>query len=378
MILRMLVSVALAGGLLWSASPDLMDGNFQIERPSQQISSNVQAQRLAPRESAPIQDAAPFWKVLENLNPEDRANALISLELPARVSDEVQTLAHEVESLWNAGHYEAALQRARDLARHLDPTHIAVGIQWREPRRISYRWGNDVVIAEKNNVQSVRLAHHEGTGHLFALVTYQDTTSTEDYLWALNISTDGGATWAETYIWSYMRQGAPTGLATMGDYVYIAYGRPASGPTAARLRRADAATGSIDAAFSWHEVFDFGVDINEIELLNNASYDNRLYYTALLDNNEIVFFWIEEDGVSYHQIPTGVTNASRGFPVPGTMDIPRNWNRGSSSRTSTRTIVYMSCSSKTMALLKIWGTSISRGNPTFTISTPTLQPTGTP
>ncbi len=320
MIPRVLVSVVLAGGLLWSGSPDLVDGGSQIGYQSHRIPSSVQAHRRATRASAPIRNTVPFWKILENLSPADRANALISLELPARVSDEVQTLAHEVESLWNTGRYDAALQRARELARYLDPTHIAVGIQWREPRRTSYRWGNDVVITQKDSVYSVRLALHEGTGHLFALVTYKDTV-TERFIWTLNMSTDGGATWAETYLWSYTSQKIPIGLATMGDYVYIAYGGNTSDPTTARLRRASAATGAIDAGFSWHEVFNFGVAINEIELWDNTTYlNNRLYYAGLLNNNELVFFWIEEDGLSYHQVSTGVTNASRG--LSGT------WNDG--------------------------------------------------
>ena len=320
MIPRMLMLVVLAGGLLWSAPPDLVDGGSQIAQPSYRVPSQVRANRPALRTSAPVLNAIPFWNILENLGPTDRANARISLELPLQASEEAQNLAQAVESLWNAGHFEAALQRARDLARYLDPTRIAVGIQWREPRRTSYRWGNDVVITQKDSVYSVRLVRHEGTGHLFTLVTYKDT-ATNRYFWSLHMSTDGGDSWVETFAWSYTNQKLPTGLATMGEDVYIAYGGNESDPTTARLRRADAATGTIDAAYNWHEVFNFGVAINEIELWDNSTYNNnRLYYAAILDDQELVFFWIGEDGLSYHQIPTGVTSASRG--LSGT------WNDG--------------------------------------------------
>ncbi len=298
-----IVGWLLLGGLI-TASPQ-MEG--QIRGPMG--APNPTLSRTQFQKTLPTSTPAPFWKALEALNPEEQRNARIQLEGPKALSPQAQGLMHQVETLWNQGQYSRALKAARELARFVDPTRIAVGIAWREPRAVSLRWGTDVLVSDHDHVHDVNLLWYNNLGHLFAVIAYLDT-SNNFYRWTLNLSVDGGETWQETYDWFQTPNPMAVDIATMQDTVYVAYN--AEGDlTSARIRRFDPETGGV--LESWTEAFDDNVPIAELVLFDNSGYlNNRLYYTAILEDGTLKFLWTS-NGQIFHEISTGVTDASRGL-----------------------------------------------------------------
>jgi hypothetical protein len=267
---------------------------------------------------API-TSTPLWMYLDNLSLSDKENAIIQLEVPHDLPATLTKLVKEMEELWNVGNFNQAIEHLLSLEESDQIRNIAVGISWKTPHMISgTKWGTDVQIESRLSVNKPCLDFHYDTGNLFAVLKRNDATA-----WTVNLSTDGGQTWQETYAW-YAGAGQSAidvDAVVVAGYVYVAY-VATDFPTEARMRRQFANNGSSDATYGYHVGFDKNVNIREVALASNAdSFDNRIYYWAILADNSLVDNWdVATDGTTWTEVATGIGNAGCCLDV--------NWNAG--------------------------------------------------
>lgn len=77
---------------------------------------------------------ASAWSPLEELTPEERANAELHLCLGPSAGRSERRAAQEVEALWNSGHCDEALGRLRDDPEGVGKVCLMAGVNWRTPR----------------------------------------------------------------------------------------------------------------------------------------------------------------------------------------------------------------------------------------------------
>ncbi len=259
--------------------------------------------------------ATPLWTRLENLSLADKQNALIKLELmSSNGSTSIQELG-SVESLWNSGSFNEAVQDVKDLEN--SGVSLAAGITWKIPKQASgLGWYDpDLRVTMRDSVQETHLDFDAQTKHVFAVVKRSQVDS---YLWTVNIAPDG-QNWQETYVW-YASSGIVVDLSAtvVDDYLYVGYvyDDGTNAPSDARIRRFSVSTGGSDIVYGWKTVFDKGSAIKEIALCSNADdYDNRVYYFAILSNYNLAFFWANQDGSTWNEHDTGVEDALSGLDV---------------------------------------------------------------
>jgi hypothetical protein len=258
----------------------------------------------------------PVWKDLETMSISDRANSQIEIELGSGAGRDAKYIALSIENLWNSGQYSAALALFDDLSKLIDPSQIAIGNSWRVPvpTQETALWGTDVRIGNRESLTLVAFDVHRASGNLFAVLGGPDGDRSK---WYVNISTNGGNTWSETYEWfSAAGEGLNSmSAAVVGDYCYVGY--TALNPQVeGRIRRFSAATGAMDVAFGWETIFSV-IDpeyVKEINISTNQEvYNNRIYCMAITSTGDLRYFWdTASDGASWSEISTGITNADRG------------------------------------------------------------------
>lgn len=259
--------------------------------------------------------ARPIWARLERLTPVERKNALIELELPTGVSGEALARAESVAEAWNRGYYEHAIELFKGLGELIDIYAVAVGVSWREPVSSSGNslWGTDVRIEPREDIRVQELDFDGPTGHLFAALSLQDGT---DWLCTVNISTDGGQTWQETYTLLASYQINDVSAAVSGNHFWVcySYNDAAGNHESARLRRHFTSDGTSDAGYGWQEIFDKDSEILDLDLSANAEDTNdRVYYSGILADGTLALFWDDTTGMSFTEVTTGVTDADRGL-----------------------------------------------------------------
>lgn len=270
--------------------------------------------------------AEPVWTGLEKLTSAERKNAVIELELPTGAPREALAQAERVAEAWNRGDYEHAIQLFKDLGDLTDVYSVAVGVSWREP--ISYSgnilWGADVRIGDREDIRVQELDFDGPTGHLFAALSLQEGSG---WRWTVNMSGDDGQTWQETYTWSASYPINDVSATVAGNYFWVCYSHNDAGGNheSGRLRRHFTSDGTSDAGYGWHEIFDKGSVIEDLDLSANAeASNNRVYYSGILADGTLALFWDDTNGLSFTEVNTGITNAERG--------LDSHWNDNFSGR----------------------------------------------
>lgn len=239
-----------------------------------------------------------LWERLARLDEAQRANAEIALELNGAAEAAERDAAAAVAELWNRGAYEAALSELRVLEQAGAP--LAAGIAWTEPVAAgSLLMADNRIGGTRDEAQAMNLDFHTVNGNVFAVVRWGSTTGTS--VWTVNVSDDGGITWAETYSYNSSVGVIDVDCAVVDDYVYVAY-VVGNATGEARLRRCLAGTGAIDSAYGFHVVFDAGAEaVEEVALASNANdYDNRIYYAIIQSNDELRFAYdVGSDGTTF-------------------------------------------------------------------------------
>ena len=169
-----------------------------------------------------------------------------------------------------------------------------------------------IQIGSRSEVSEVALEVDEASGHLLAVLRYD--TAGED-CFAVNLSTDGGDSWSETYEQcSAHGIGNHLGTTVVGGFLYVGYISHIA-VNSARVIRVQTSDGVYDPIYGSVTVLSAAVQdtICHIALTSNhASYDDHLYLFAITEGN-LVFFWTDEDGGAgsepWHEVTTGVTDA---------------------------------------------------------------------
>ncbi len=240
---------------------------------------------------------------LGSLSEWDRGNAEVSLEVRKG-----QSQAAEAEKAWNSGEYERALALLRDLELQ-EPVNL--GVSWKEPIPIANeKWGTDVQATRSGlSVASVELVR-ASTGNLFVLSMGYDGPDT---VWTLNISTDGGQSWAETFRWN-LSNGYnlyDVSAAEYSDYVYVLYS--SNFVPKMFLRRFSGADGSSDAGFGFVQV-DSAADFVEVALEPNLASGGQ-FYAAGISGGQVRFLYSNDDGLTWSSLNIPVSNAAGGLDL---------------------------------------------------------------
>ncbi|HIE05398.1 MAG TPA: T9SS type A sorting domain-containing protein [bacterium (Candidatus Stahlbacteria)] len=270
----------------------------------------------AAGQSPMIVKPAPIWEGLEQMTESERMNSSIEIELGTNSSKEAEAVARRIEQLWNSGRYEDALSLFPELAEIVDGGEIAIGNTWRTPvpTREGSDWGNDVRVGNQDSIYVNDLDIHRASGNLFAILLYPQGSA---YYWSVNFSTDGGATWNETFTFGASYQINWVDASVLANHCYVAYivGTNQDGGRLRRFRVSDGQPEDFNNGQAFITVFTLASGaIEEVNLTSNQDFfNNRLYYMSLTSTDELKYFWDDTGAVSWSEVNTGVTDADRGL-----------------------------------------------------------------
>jgi hypothetical protein len=278
--------------------------------------------------------ASPLWQLLGNMSQSDRENASIQLEADNRCSAADLDLSKKAEALWNKGRFEPAIDALRSL--ESAGNRFAVGISWKRPREslasvqastseaTALRDSTDVRIGTRTGISKSTLDFDAENGNLFAVLKF--TEGTTGY-WTVNVSTNGGLSWLETYAYTDPVGVKDISAAVVGGYLYVAYVVGTS-PNEARIRRQFVFSGGSDGDFSFKTVFNKDAAINEISLVSSADDGSTyLFYLAILSGGNLIYYYASNANAAtptWTERATGVTNAGRGLAATWN----KNWPSG--------------------------------------------------
>jgi hypothetical protein len=174
-------------------------------------------------------------------------------------------------------------------------------------------------IGSRNGVFELELEVDQGNDNLLAVLRY-DTATTD--CWSVNLSTDSGDSWTETYEYCTAQElGDEIGATIAGGRLYVAYIAKMA-VASARLMRFRTSDGEQDPIYGGQTVFNAAKydGICNVAVASNVDeFDDRLYYFAI-NEDALRFFWTDEDGgtgsESWHEIATGVTTAMCYYLAP--------------------------------------------------------------
>ena len=252
------------------------------------------------------------YSMLEQMSPAERKNACISVEFESSDA-ELLALGREVERLWNGGQCDEALVQLANLEAHVGP--VAIGNSWRTPVPTleTNLWETDVRIGNQDTLMELAFDQQLSSGHLFVVFRHGIRSA-----WYLNMSSDGGATWSETYSWSGLGVVPSVDVAVLANHVYVVYSDPADNATQVRLRRFYCTNGAADTFSTGDDwvtpcTLAAGDTVNELSLVSNQhSSNNRLYITTLVTDGSVLYSWDDTDPVSWTKVTTGITSGAYG------------------------------------------------------------------
>ncbi len=97
-------------------------------------------------------------------------------------------------------------------------------VSWRVPvRAAGSDWESDILVTDRDSVRQVHLIRHAPSGNLFCV----SRCVGDGYAgaWTVNMSADGGQTWAETFLW-WAHYPVPTVAVTcLGRFLYVLFPR---------------------------------------------------------------------------------------------------------------------------------------------------------
>ena len=232
-----------------------------------------------------LPDASSVSQRLALLSREQRENSLIQLEAGRNLPQDFAQELKKAESLWEKGKFDSAI----DMISLIEESgiHLAFGIQWKKPKAaVSANWVNvDQRIGTRTSIDEACLDFDAQNGNLFAVLRYN--AGSTGY-WTVNISTNKGRTWQETYQWYAVTnyEIRDVSAAVAGDFLWVGYVGAESAYKEGRLRRFSVSDGSSDISYFYKTIIAKDVPIKEVSVRSNAdNYDTRVYYSAILDRS---------------------------------------------------------------------------------------------
>jgi len=291
---------------LESKSDDARSGvaGQQPLAPLKRVASDKEQMLSAPEALAPT----PLWKKLERLDFAERENASIQLEFSPNLPLMVRREAENIETLWNRGDYAQAIERLRILEASNGKADIAIGIAWKVPRPVQNSiLAADVQIGTRTNLQLGVLDFDAASGNLFAALKLADN-------WTVNISTDDGVTWQESFL--FVSGGININditAAVHSGFFYVLYVSDTN-QFETRARRFLLTNGSSDASYDFKVVFNKGVVVKDLAVAATEDFaGQRIYALAILANGSVVYHFSTETGLTWTEIQTGITSADHGL-----------------------------------------------------------------
>jgi hypothetical protein len=266
---------------------------------------NQETNNLAAVSSTEIQSIS---KILEDLSAYEKSNAVIDIEC----KEENTAQADIIEETWNNGNYEEAIELLKNSPKLED---AALGIRWKESAKTSLRWAGDVRVGNLDSIMDIGFDVDNSNGNLFAalLYNYNDTY----YRFTINMSSDTGKTWTETYLWTTNPNYEIDidGVVYQG-YFYLAYSYVDN--TLGRIRRFSTSDGSADLTYGYVTVIDEGVDLREIALTSGADNpipgNQQIHYFAIMENDSLKLYCNSDtSATSWYTFNPPVENASKGL-----------------------------------------------------------------
>jgi hypothetical protein len=275
----------------------------------------------APAHSQPAKPAASPrgpadpYVALEQLNPVERANARIHIE-PGTTG--AADALREIERLWNSGDHEAALTEFRNLAGRIDLRNTFVGINWRTPAPTlpTDDWGPNVRVGNRDSIYCTAFDRNSVNGNL--LVGLLRHAGTQTYI-DVNLSTDGGTTWTETFDGSWSGVTPPSDLdgACVGTAFLVAYIFPDLNQVA--CVKIDAATGQwiqfpggdwVDTVFT-----PAPAQVTEISMCAAEEQwpGQRAYAFGRTDADSLLYAWTTGDGQPWNRYNTTIDWCNAGM-----------------------------------------------------------------
>ena len=202
------------------------------------VTNNRAVSPPAPLVCAPTPriDSSALWRSLTRMSPQERANAelVITANSPA---------AREIEATWNRGEYDAAIGALQRWAGRADLRHVLVGVNWRVPVQAPEAdWGPNVRVGGRDSAYCLAFDRDNSTGNLIVASACLDSGNTS---FVVDLSTDGGSTWAETHYGYWIGAAAVRDLEMAGsagfEYLVCNFGTI---PDSAYCYRINAATGA--------------------------------------------------------------------------------------------------------------------------------------
>jgi len=258
----------------------------------------------------------PAWSTLERMELSERNNSLLEIEVES--GNATTEIFKNITALWNTGKYADAL----DLFKTIDNEKlkkVSVGINWKAPVQTNDQadWETDVRIGNRDSIETVSLAFEKSTGNLFAVLLYQESGS---YFWSVNLSTDGGITWTETFTWFSSLKIMSADAVIVGSYCYVGYASATNNLTG-RLRRfntSDGTSASFPDGPTNLNVFTLAAtdSVKQVVVSSNQNdFNNRLYYAAITNSDSIKIFWNDPTTVIYNEYLNTITDGNRGLDL---------------------------------------------------------------
>jgi len=272
-------------------------------------------------------ESSSFYHCLEILNLQERQNARIEIMFMSDVSPDIQLYARSIEQTWNNGDFDAALEMFEQLNSIPEVQGNAViGIMWRTPIPAPVsEWGDDVLISTRDSVFVLAMDRDNATNNLFAMIGFTgDGTGSK---WTANFSSDGGASWVETYSlggFSYVMNDIDA--CASDDHFWVAYTGGVAHNSACVLKRFQASNGlpvNMPNGLSVHILFSTTPPdtIMDVEITSNHDQSNsRVYTFAITKNSSVRGFWGYTSQVNWTEWIMGITGARQGLDA--------NWNYG--------------------------------------------------
>jgi hypothetical protein len=269
------------------------------------------AEPLPPFPVSTVHERGALDGQLAQLTPAERANAQLVVAV-GNVAQEVRDEARSIERLWNAGEYDVAQARLRELGNRVDPASILVGVNWRNPRPGPERlnWNGNVQVSGRDSIWRYVLDYHNADGKLVVgAIRLRGTYTGFDFY----LSTDNGSTWLETF------DGAWSGANVIGDlsgrchggHMYFGYLHPAN-PESLLVMRFKLLDGSYDTfANGAYVVGAVGGAAGDTVVKGAVtSFDDeypgmRVYAFAGTRQHNVVGAWSDLDAVTWHPWNTG-------------------------------------------------------------------------
>ncbi|RKX68438.1 hypothetical protein DRP43_05615 [candidate division TA06 bacterium] len=261
-----------------------------------------------------------FYHSLEILDNEERMNAMIEIMFMTSVSDDIKELAKNIEQKWNVGLFEEALMLLANLNNSEGVKgNACVGISWRNPILAPVsRWGEDVQISARDSVYVLAMDCKISNGNVFALLGFTGDGAGSKY--SMNVSTDGGVTWAETYVLGgFTYEMNDLDACVSGDHFWVIYtgGGTTSQNQTMWIKRFKISDGTADTMPNGSSVYGIFTDTDVLKDVaissNEDNLHNRVYVHAIINDGTIRKFWGYTDEVNWTEVTMSISDALQGL-----------------------------------------------------------------